>query len=136
MRRRRPASRYIGTVMAWVYFLFVQIVSLADERSIKDKRAIDRWSWRPLNVLYGNPEDGVSGQYALIWVNSVLSPYMPHASAAWRAYCWSAWRNSCDNLKYIFAWKAGPFAQWTLFGRQQHIGWKLENGYNVPVISL
>lgn len=142
--------------MAWIYFAFVQLVSLIammagwlvlipfclarawvqDEKSVKDQRPIDRWAWRPLNVLYGNREDGVSGQTALIWVDGVLSPYMPHAWAPWRAYCWSAWRNSCDNLKYVFAWKDGPFKQWTLLGRQQHIGWQVECGFNVPVISL
>lgn len=142
--------------MAWVYFAFVQIVSLIamvlgwlvlvpfclaqawtqGEKSIKDQRPIDCWRWRLLGLVYGNPEDGVSGQTALIWVDGILSPYMPNAWAPWRAYCWSAWRNSCDNLKYVFAWKDGPFKQWTLLGRQQHIGWKVENGFNVPVISL
>lgn len=142
--------------MAWIYFALVQLVSLIamvlgwivlipfclaqawtlDDKSIKDQRPIDRWTWRPLNAVYGNREDGPSGQTALIWVNGVLSPYMPHAWAPWRAYCWSAWRNSCDNLKYVFAWKDGPFKQWTVLGRQQHAGWRLENGFNVPVISL
>lgn len=27
-------------------------------------RAIDRWRWQMLNKVYGNPEDGVSGQTA------------------------------------------------------------------------
>lgn len=78
----------------------------------------------------------MSGGEAIIWVDGKQAPYMPDAWAPWRAYCWSAWRNNCDQLKYRFAWKEGPFRQWTLFGRPQHAGWQAENGFNVPVISL
>ncbi len=63
---------------------------------------IDRWKWAPLNRVYGNPEDGVSGKYALIWVGGKRVPYMPNAWAPWRAYCWSAWRNTADQLKYTY----------------------------------
>lgn len=110
--------------------------------SIGDKeRKIDVWRWVWLNKIYGNPEDGVSGRQALIWVNGVLSPYMPPPKwlrpvkwqmwlwNAWRAYCWSAWRNSTDNMKYVFAWKNGPRA--AIFGHK--VGWWPENGFNVPV---
>lgn len=141
---------------AWSWFALVQLVSLiatisgwlilipfclaqawtADAHSIKDAtRVIDRWSWKPLNKIYGNPEDGVSGQQALVWISGVNSPYMPTARASWRAYCWSAWRNSADNLKYVFAWKDGPLKKFTLFGKTHNVGWKMENGFNVPVIS-
>ena len=95
-----------------------------------DGREIDTWRWRPLNRIYGNPEDGVSGQCAIIYLNGNASPYMPHASAWWRAYCWSALRNSCDNLKYVFAWRRGPQAMF--LGHK--VGWWLENGYKVPVL--
>jgi hypothetical protein len=142
----------MALLMAWLWFAVVQLILLVatvggwfllipfcllhawiqpDTKSIKDDRLIDRWYL--INFVYGNREDGVSGQQALINGNQ---PYMPNAWAPWRAYCWSALRNSCDNLKYVFAWKAGPFKQWTLFGRPQHAGWQMENGFNVPVISL
>lgn len=140
-------------VLAWIWFAVVQLISLVatvigwlvllpfcaahawklGPKSIKDARIIDMWSWGPLNLVYGNPEDGVSGMFALVQGDQ---EYMPKANAFSRAYCWSALRNSCDNLKYVFAWKAGPFKQWTLFGRPQHAGWQMENGFNVPVISL
>lgn len=105
-------------------------------RSIKDSREIDQWSWAPLDFVYENPEDGVSGQHALVWTNGVLGPYMPNAPAWWRAYCWSAFRNSCDNLKYVFADPKGPLVTFQLFGRPCKVGWQMENGYNVPVSSL
>lgn len=144
---------------AWMWFAVVQLICLiamlvgwlllipfclaqawvADVISIKDGRAIDRWQWRPLNLIYGNPEDGVSGQTAFIWVNGSLSFYRLGVWSPWRAYLWSAWRNSADNLKYVFAWKAGPYKEWvyTLFGKQHtaKVGWQEENGFNVPVIS-
>lgn len=98
-------------------------------------RQIDRWSWEPLNAVYGNPEDGVSGRYAKVWYfdgkhDAVQVPYMPNAREWWRAYCWSAWRNSAGNLKYVFAWDKGPQATW----RGRKLGWWPENGYKVPVL--
>lgn len=144
-----------GQLMAWVYFAFVQLVSFIamvigwivlipfclarawtlDQNSLKDQRPVDRWTWPVLNIVYGNREDGVSGQTALIWVDDVLSPYMPNAWAPWRAYCWSAWRNSADGLKYLFAWSNGPIKEFTVFGTKHKIGWQLENGLKVPVLS-
>lgn len=109
---------------------------------------IDRWSFGPLNAVYGNPEDGVSGQTALVWGSGTdagkLVPYMPGANAAWRAYCWSALRNSADQLKYVFQWrgsKPAPYVEgsFKLFGRTitYAFGWKVENGhFEVPVFGL
>lgn len=109
-----------------------------DAVSIKDGRSIDRWNWRPLNYVCGNPEDGVSGQTAKLIGGG---PYMPDANPIWRAYCWSALRNSVDNLKYVFAWH-GDFAplwsyRWQVGSYIVHgkAGWQPENGYNVPVFS-
>ena len=56
-----------------------------------------RWKW--FQRCFHNPEDGDSGQTALIWVNGALQIYNPTGSR-WKAYCWSAWRNSVDGLKY------------------------------------
>lgn len=105
---------------------------------------VDRWSWGLLNYVYGNPEDGVSGQTALVWGSGTdagrLVPYMPGANAAWRAYCWSAARNTAGGLKYVFQWRGklpAPFKQVKLFGFTASFGWKLENGsYYVPVFSV
>jgi hypothetical protein len=156
--------------MAWAWFAVVQLVQLLATvigwvllipfcltqawttrapvigdsmfvRSIKDGRVIDRWSFAPLNAVYGNPEDGVSGAHAIIWGNGVeiplgkQGPYMAGANPIWRAYCWNA-RNSAASLKYIFAWEAGPYIQVPLFGRTLRAGWQHEIGGKVPVLSL
>jgi len=141
-------------ILAWSWFVVVELIMLAaeilgwvilvpfclrrdwllDAKSINDARPVDRWRWAPLNWVYGNPEDGVSGSTALVWspAGAGLVPYMPDAPAWWRAYCWSAWRNSTDNLKYVFSWGRGPYLKTRWF----QAGWKLENGRNVPVLSL
>lgn len=114
----------------WLYFAFVQLVSLlatvlglfllipfcvlqawTQDDSIEVGRKIDRWSWKPLNLVYGNSEDGVSGLNALIWnaEGTARVPYMPNAWAPWRAYLWSGWRNSANGLKRRLVWKGGPF---------------------------
>jgi hypothetical protein len=139
--------------MKWIYFAFVQLICLiamvagwlilipfclgeawipAD--SIEVGRKVDRWSFGPLNYIYGNPEDGVSGRCALVWNSdgAARMPFMPNAWSPWRAYVWSGWRNSADNLKYVFAWKGGPFV------RRVWRGWFLQFGWNssgYPVIS-
>lgn len=141
-------------ILAWVWFVVVQLVMLF--ASLLGKlllipfcalkawkplpspfdatRMIDLWSWGPLNMIYGNPEDGVSGAQALIWDSqgSERVGYMASSGARWRAYCWSAWRNSADNLKYVFAWKNGPFKVWA---NGHKAGWQEENGFKVPVAS-
>lgn len=106
--------------------------------SIKDGRPIDRWKYRWLQAVAGNPEDGVSGQTAKLIGGG---PYMPGADDRWRAYCWSALRNSVDQLKYLFAYADGPLVTWqwkvpgTLWYISGKAGWQPENGYNVPVFS-
>lgn len=147
--------RYLATFCAWVWFAAVQLICLIativgwlllipfclaqawaqDAISIKDGRIIDRWRWKRLNFIYGNPEDGVSGQTALVWVNGSLSFYRRPTWAPWRAYLWSGWRNSADNLKYVFAWQKGPLVEFNLFGMEHKLGWQFENGVKVPVLS-
>ena len=146
--------------MVWLWFVVVQLVQLlaslagllilipacvmqawtpAMFPSINPTtpRKIDAWAWG-INTVYGNPEDGVSGRQAIVGGQ----PYMPTANPAWRAYCWSALRNSAGGLKYFFARPGtGPLVQrtYSVFGKthQLKIGWQVENGkYNVPVFSL
>jgi hypothetical protein len=118
--------------------------------SIKDGRTIDRWTWSVVGYFADNPEDGVSGQQAIVYTTGLAGPYMPATITnpidrwlydAWRAWCWSAGRNSCDSLKYEFAWKAGPPAiekpyrlLW-IWPMAIKAGYQMENGFNVPVFS-
>jgi hypothetical protein len=119
-------------------------------------RMIDEWRWPGLNWWTGNWEDGPSGLHALIWgsgaqagerVAYLLDPPLTKKHQvvkwlwdAWRAYCWSAWRNSANNLKYFFAWEHGPFVEVTYSFYNQvrtlRLGWQLETGVHVPVLSL
>jgi len=140
---------------AWLWFAIVQLICLVativgwfllipfcltrawvdNATSIKDGRQVDSWRWKPLNAIWGNPEDGVSGLTALVWIDGALTFYRPNAWAPWRAYLWSGWRNSADGLKYIFRWENGPLVEFELFGKPHKLGWQLENGVKVPVIS-
>lgn len=141
--------------MIWLWFILVQLIQIVASiigwfvlvpfclakawvvsgTSIKDGRAIDRWKFSALNTIYGNPEDGVSGIQAVVWPNGIPGPYMAGANPAWRSYCWSALRNSCDNLKYVFSYKKGPLKNIQIGPLVVKMGWQPENGYNVPVLS-
>lgn len=61
-------------------------------------RPITLWRSAWLNAIYGNREDGVSGAEALIWVNGERVLYQPNTWAPLRAWLWSAWRNSTNEL--------------------------------------
>lgn len=129
----------LATVVGWFLLLPFCVAHAWKLGPVKVGRVLDVWSWGPLNRVYGNPEDGVSGMFALIRLDAnTQGEYMPSANvpAWWRAYCWSALRNSCDNLKYVFAIPGAPLVKFQLFGRTAKIGWQMENGFNVPVFSL
>ncbi len=140
--------------LAWTWFVLAQLVMLvcmvlgflilplpcllrawewSPSPSIKDGRRIDRWKWKWL-FWANNPEDGVSGLTARVWVNGVTQgAYWPSCpSAALRAYAWSAWRNSCDALKYSLAITGLGTPSVVILGRR--IGWSVENGRPVLVV--
>lgn len=142
----------IVMVLGWVFlipFCLLQAWSV-NALSIKDGRRIDTWKFSLLNYVYGNPEDGVSGQQAVVWSNGTPMAYMASSGTCWRAYCWSALRNSCDALKYRFAYAKGPLKTFTFGGwglklgsykvtipdLSFKVGWQPENGFNVPVFSV
>src|SRR5690348_14985066 len=132
-------------MMGWLYFIFVQLVSLicmligwflliipcimkawepveqiyqpqwAIDQKIP-KKTIQIWTWSWLNPVWGNNEDGV--------VNGLRAgiDYNPNASR-WLAYCWSAWRNSANNLRFVFMWKNGPFYRWSNATYYFQAGW-------------
>lgn len=72
-------------------------------------RMISKWKSEWLNSKYGNREDGVSAEEALIWAQGestygkadkvlVRVYYRPNTHPALRAWLWSAWRNSVNEL--------------------------------------
>lgn len=107
---------------AWAFPYATSIKQLTDRRRIR----IDGWRW-PINLIYGNPEDGVSGvdAYGPNWEGS----YNPYGTR-WRAFKWSALRNWANGFNYV-TWRStdpAPFysRQYSVFGktRQLKIGWQ------------
>ena len=91
------------------------------------KKTINIWAWSWLNPVWGNNEDGVVSGLR----NNV--EYNPTGSR-WLAYVWSAWRNSANNLRFVFQWIGGPFYRWENAGHTWYFqcGW-YPNGF--PVLS-
>jgi hypothetical protein len=122
---------YLGWLTGWIPCLLhawkatLQTVWAADAPPNLRNRTIDRWTFPPLNWLYANPRDGVSGQDALVQdASGTYTLYMVNSSAAWRAYCWSFGRNRSNMLVYYFRWENGPWWQWQ--GKKYHAiaGWR------------
>jgi hypothetical protein len=86
-------------------------------------RPLPQWRGGKLMFVWGNLEDGVVGsvRYQERIPNKILSSYL-----------WSAWRNSANNLRFVFRWVGGPFyrKEWRQWYFQ--CGW-YDNGF--PVIS-
>ncbi len=172
LKRNAPWVAYWGAqVVTWGAFLAGLVVLLvpclahawetSPAPSVKPGHPwIDQWSWPWLRPVYHNPEDGDSGQRALVWnsTGTAQGPYWPMSVPAWaaklprvgfvvgwlqdslRAYVWSAWRNNADGLKFLFRWRGAlpaPWktASWPLIGPVAY-GWKLEDSsYWVPVFG-
>jgi hypothetical protein len=95
-------------------------------------KIVTRWDANWLQAVWGNWEDGVTG------VGTSKGEYLPFASDWWRAYMWSAWRNSANNLRFILRWygaEGAPFYRYvTPSGRWYfQAGWFADNGF--PVLS-
>ncbi len=89
------------------------------------KTDINVWSWKWLNKVWGNDEDGVTGPS---WYNDSAGP------SVWLAYKWSALRNPANNLRFIFRLIGGPFYRWENTSKTWYFqaGW-YPNGF--PVLS-
>lgn len=87
-------------------------------------RRIQVWSVKAVNAVWGNDEDGVLGP---TWYNPLGTP--------WRAYLWSAWRNSANNLRWVFANKGGPYYKWVSTTGKWYFqaGFRPDTGW--PVLS-
>ena len=109
---------------AWVPMMQIYVPDWQKKANIPRKR-IFIWDQSWLNPVWGNNEDGVVGGLT----NGV--PYNPECSA-FKAYLWCAWRNSANNLRFIFQWIGGPFYEVTWKGWYFHCGW-YPNGF--PVLS-
>lgn len=135
---------------SWLYFAFVQLSSLVAmvigwfiliipcalgawkpvdrvycpmwmEQQGLPKGTIYIWKLNWMNAVWGNDEDGVTGP---LWYNDPISK--------WRAYLWSAWRNSANNLRFVFRNFNGPFYRKQIGNWYFQAGW-YPNGF--PVLS-
>lgn len=101
-------------------------------------RPVDQWDWKWLNRWCGQPEDGVSGVFALVWKDAnTLVTYAEYTGYTGSRLAWS-WnlRNKVQALKYRYAIPGvGPYKTFTLFGHTFGYGYKVINGLNVPVGS-
>lgn len=114
----------------------MQAWEASPDSSIKDHRPIDRWRWAWVRWLgYHNPEDGDSGQTALVWRDGEQVTYANPKWPRWSAYRWSALRNSADGWKYRLAYD-GPLVTFRFLGLTVKAGYQEENGVKVPVLSL
>jgi hypothetical protein len=134
-----------ATAIGWVLLIYPCARQLwvvdVDSINTQDPRKVSRWAswWRWLNPVYGQPEDGVSGAEAMIRnAHGSLMPYLPASGPRWRAYSWSALRNSTGGLKYLFEWRDGPLVTFTFLG-PRHAGWKefpqLKGSPHLPVLG-
>lgn len=90
-----------------------------------DGRLVTCWRSRWLDVIYGNWEDGC--------LPHARNHYLEGRPDWLRAYLWSAWRNSTNNLRWAFQWKGGPWLQIRRWGWYFQAGWRPSNGW--PVLS-
>ena len=118
--------------MKWLWFIVVQLIAFA-LMVIGWVLLVPLCAFRVWTLVNGkyhfpvvfapwdNREDGVMP----LWYNPQRT--------RWRAYLWAAWRNSVNNLRYVFMWKGGPFYQWRGGGYYFQAGWRPDNGW--PVLS-
>lgn len=128
----------------WTYFWLVQLVyficfligifllipfTVLKQWKTRQSKQYDRqilcWKLEWLNYIWGNEEDGIDG--AQFYKDRI-------PSIRWRTYLWSAWRNSANNLRFVFNWKAtGPFYRFEWRNWYFQAGFYKDNGW--PVLS-
>jgi hypothetical protein len=93
--------------------------------------SISKWNWYWVDRVWGNWENGIDPGTQLVIEGKDV--YMPGAPPWWRIYMWTAWRNSSNNLRWVFAWVGGPYYRWENSSWRGHIGFRPDTGW--PVIS-
>jgi hypothetical protein len=88
------------------------------------ERIVDVWRGGQLTWIWGNEEDGVTGA-------AFYRAQFKDARVC--AYLWSAWRNSANNLRWVFADKGGPFYRIERWGWYFQAGFRPDTGW--PVLS-
>lgn len=122
-------------VLGWLYFALLELVAAAfmviGWVLLIPLCSSKRW-WRydaqsmhahfpRLFWLWDNDEDGITPAW-----------YNPQATL-WRAYVWTAWRNSVNNLRFLVSWKGGPWWHWSNGKWYAQAGFRPDTGW--PVLS-
>jgi hypothetical protein len=114
----------IAMVIGWVLLIPLSVFRLWRPRKsrIYPDRQVLVWRGGWLTWIWGNEEEGVCGpaSYNLMY-------------SEWDTYLWSAWRNSANNLRFIFAWPQGPYFEYSIKGWYFAVGFKPITGW--PVLS-
>lgn len=131
-------------ITGWLWFAVVQLIALlatvigwillappaalqcwkTRESMYFPTKQIPVWRGGWLTWIWGNEEDGVIGNAA----HQMRYRKNPRLGA----YLWSAWRNSANNLRFVFRWQGGPFCRREFRGWYVQAGW-YPNGF--PVLS-
>lgn len=106
-------------------------------KPIEGRTQVDGWTW-PINAIYGNPEDGVSGRYAFgpTWSGA----FNPTGSRL-KAFEWAGFRNWANGWNYL-TWRSPRVPPlfiypYRFFGgtRVLKLGWQQRYGRTVMVCS-
>ena len=132
---------FVGTVLGIVILFFLSIFRCWKKRASREyPYDIMAWSIDWIDRVYGNEEDGIDGSrgyrldpegvlYQHVWIERTkLWP-------EWlQVYWWSAWRNSDNNLRFVFRWIGGPFIrrEWMQAWPTFHKAWKFVTFTKVP----
>lgn len=115
--------------IACYYYEWTYSPNISSIKPLPNRKVIDTWDWYFMRLVYGNPEDGVSGIYAYgpSWPGAYNAP----RATRWRAFKWSGLRNWAAGFNYLtWLWPGEKppviIKAYTVFGKQRQlkIGWQ------------
>lgn len=115
-----------ATIVGWFLLLPLSAFKLWHTApSLHFPRSVTVWNGGYLTWIWGNEEDGV--------LPDARNNYMTWAPDWLRAYVWSAWRNSANNLRFVCTHVGGPWLQVRRWGWYFQAGFRPDTGW--PVLS-
>lgn len=116
--------RPIGMILA--SFAPLDNALIPSIKPLPNRPQVDQWKWKWMNSWFGNPEDGVTGDYAL---GSWTGFYNP--GRTWLGKIAWNWRNNAAGYNYI-SWSNDSvmppivFVNYSVFGKQRmmKLGWQ------------
>lgn len=131
--------------LGWIWFAFVQLVAVVAMVVgwvlLIPFAALRLWTIKPSPYFPGEMVEAWRGGWLMFPWGNLEDGVIGNAAHRRRfkddrvgAYLWSAWRNSANNLRFVFRWQGGPFWRWENAKHTFYIqaGW-YPNG--APVLS-